>query len=272
MPARSPAAPTEIIRSRQNSQLKNLRRHFLHPAQCGEGLIAIEGEHLVREAKRSGLRMETLFVREDWAARADWNEFGAAQIVTVAVDAFNHACATEAPQGVAALVQRTKWSLEDLFRADNALFLVLDGLQDPGNLGTIIRSAEAFGTTGILLTPGTVHPWNQKVLRASAGSSFRLPVVSLESERKLEQLRERGILMYATAAQAGASIQEFAFERPIAFVIGNEGAGISETVLRFCSGTIRIPCGGPVESLNAAVAASILLYEASHQPIVRRNS
>jgi RNA methyltransferase, TrmH family len=263
MHARSAAALAEVIRSRQNSQLKTLRRHLLDPAHSNDGQIAIEGEHLVREAMRSRLRIGTLFVREDWAERADWSACGAALTMTVGVDAFNYACVTEAPQGVAALIEAPRWTLDERLQTKDALLLVLDGLQDPGNLGTIIRSAEAFGAACILLTPGTVHPWNQKVLRASAGSSFRLPVIPLKSESAIEQLREIGIPMLAAAAHAGVSIQHADIERPVAFVIGNEGAGISQAVLRFCSGTIHIPCSGPVESLNAAVAASILLYEAS---------
>lgn len=271
MHTRSTAAPSEPIRSRHNSQLKNLRRHFQHPAQCDDGQIAIEGEHLVQEAVRSGLRIETLFIREDWTARAEWNTWWIAQTVRVSVDVFNHACATETPQGVAALVQAPQWTLEGLLRTDELLLLIIAGLQDPGNLGTIIRSTEAFGATGMLLTPGTVHPWNQKVLRASAGSSFRLPVVLLESERLLERLRVKGVTFYATAPDGDATIQDTNLRSPVALVIGNEGAGISQAVLRICSETIRIPCSAPVESLNAAVAASVLLYEISRQSAARRN-
>lgn len=258
------AASTETIRSRQNARLKDLRQRLLRPGDSGDGLIAIEGEHLLHEAARSGLRIGTLFLREDRVAK-EWLEFGKFPIFTVSVDAFNHACATESPQGIAALVEAPQWSFDSLIGIKNHRLVVLAGLQDPGNVGTIIRTAEAFGATGVLLTPGSVNPWSQKVLRASAGSSFRLPVVLLEDIAHLQRLREKPIHLYACAANAGDSLLQADLRVPLAIVIGNEGAGIPEEVLRYCSSTVHIPCPGAVESLNAGVAAAILLYEASRQ-------
>ncbi len=248
-----------MIRSRQNARLKDLRRRLLRPGDAGDGLIAIEGEHLLQEAMRSGLRVDTLFLRED---RAAWLDVGEVARFMVAADAFDHACATESPQGVAALVEIPRWTVDSLLRVEAPRLVVLAGLQDPGNVGTIVRTAEAFGATGVLLTPGSVHPWNHKVLRASAGSCFRLPVIALEN---IAWLRRAGISLFACAADAGDSIFDADLGGRFGFVIGNEGAGISDDVLALCSGSIHIPCPGPVESLNAGVAAAILLYEASRQ-------
>lgn len=266
MTPRLAAAPAETIRSRQNGRLKNLRQRFLRSDRTEDGLIAIEGEHLLEEAVRSGLRIDTLFLRED---RELTNELLLGNPLTffVATDAFDYACATESPQGVAALIEAPRWSLDALLQVANPVLLVLAGLQDPGNVGTIIRTAEAFGATGILLTPGTVHPWNQKVLRASAGSSFRLPVIFLDEDALLERLRAKSIPLYATSPQAETSLVNASLKPPLAFVIGNEGAGIPMSVLGYCSGAIHISYSGPVESLNAAVAASILLYEISRQSV-----
>ncbi|MHB1959131.1 MAG: TrmH family RNA methyltransferase, partial [Acidobacteriaceae bacterium] len=125
--------------------------------------------------------------------------------------------------------------------------------------------AEAFAATGVLTTPGSVSPWNQKALRASAGSSFRLPIASLGDALLLRRLTEKQIPIYACIAEAGTSIFEANLRGPMAFVVGNEGAGISEEILSFCRATLHIPCPGNVESLNAAIAASIVLYEASRQ-------
>lgn len=269
MPRPLAETPAETIRSRQNVRLKDLRRRVLRSGDDGDGLIAIEGEHLLEEAARSGLRIDTIFLREDRFPRKDqrterkWP--GDPQMFTVAADAFNHACATESPQGVAALVERPQWSLDRVLGGGETLLMVLAGLQDPGNVGTILRSAEAFGAAGVLLTPGSVHPWNQKVLRASAGSSFRLPTIALEEVGMLARLGENGIPLYGCSARNGVSIADRDLRGAGAFVIGNEGAGIPEDVLRFCSGVVHIPCPGAVESLNAAVAASILLYEAARQ-------
>ena len=258
-------ASTEILRSRQNARLKDLRQRLLHPGSASDGLIAIEGEHLVQEAARSGLRIHAIFVREDWIERVGAWKQGMPPISVVAADAFNHACATESPQGIAAVVEAPQWSFKMLLDAANPLLVVLAGLQDPGNVGAIVRTAEAFGATGILLLPGTVTPWNQKVLRASAGSVFRLPTVQLEDASLLTKLRDRGIALYACATHGGISMEASDLRKPAALVIGNEGAGIADSVLALCSGALHIPCPGPVESLNAAVAASILLYEASRQ-------
>jgi TrmH family RNA methyltransferase len=252
----------ELLRSRQNTRLKDLRQRLLRPAR--DGLIAIEGEHLLQEAIHSNLRIDTVFLREDRADNAGWIP-STPEIYTVTADAFNHACTTESPQGIAALVQVPQWSFDAILHADKPRFVILAGLQDPGNVGTIIRSAEAFGANGILLTPGSVHPWNQKVLRASAGSSFRLPVVTLEKLSQLQQLHAAGVQLYACAADGEEAIPSSNLSGTFGFVIGNEGAGIPKEIVSLCTGTLHIPCSGPVESLNAAVAAAILLYEASRQ-------
>jgi TrmH family RNA methyltransferase len=265
MPDFVASVSAEIIRSRQNARLKDLRQRLLHPAVGEDGLIAIEGDHLLQEAERSSLRFDTVFLREDRFAETGWHFPSHVKVLTVAADAFDHACATDAPQGIAALVKAPQWTLDSLLAADEPRLLILAGLQDPGNLGTIIRSAEAFAASGVLLTPGSVSLWNQKALRASAGSSFRLPIVSLANVSLLRTLAEKRIPMYACVADAGASIVDTDLRGPIAFIIGNEGAGIPNEILAFCDGSLHVPCPGHVESLNAAIAASIVLYEASRQ-------
>ena len=265
MPDFVASASAEIIRSRQNARLKDLRQRLLHPAIGADGLIAIEGDHLLHEAERSGLRFDTVFLREDRVAERDHAFPSHVKVLTVAADAFDHACATDSPQGIAALVKAPEWTLESLLAVSEPRIVILAGLQDPGNVGTIIRSAEAFAASGVVLTPGSVSPWNQKALRASAGSSFRLPVVSVADVSLLQGLAGKHIPTYACVADAGASISNSDLRGPIAFVIGNEGAGISDEILSFCDASLHVPCPGHVESLNAAIAASIVLYEASRQ-------
>ncbi len=265
MPNPVASATAEMIRSRQNVRLKDLRQRLRRPALDPDRLIALEGDHLVNEARRSGLRFDTLFLREDRLTENVGSSIHYAQVIAVAADAFNHACATDSPQGIAALVEAPLWTLESVLQADHPHIIILAGLQDPGNVGTIIRSAEAFAATGVLLTPGSASPWNQKALRASAGSSFRLPVVSLEDATLLQRLPEKRIPLVACVARAGESLFRADLRDPIAFVIGNEGAGIPQEILRLCQQTIHVPCPGNVESLNAAIAASILLCEAARQ-------
>jgi RNA methyltransferase, TrmH family len=177
---------------------------------------------------------------------------------------------TQTPQGLAALVVPPIWTMEDALPADTAaLVVVAAGLQDPGNLGTLIRSAQAFGATGVLTTPGTVSEWNQKALRASAGAVFRVPVVGVTLD-ELVALKGRGVRLFAAVADdplggGAASIASVDLTQGCAVMIGNEGAGLASELLEIVDMRITIPTPGNVESLNAAIAGSLLLYEASRQ-------
>ena len=143
--------------------------------------------------------------------------------------------------------------------------LAVTGIQDPGNLGTILRSAEAFEAAGVLLGEGTVSALNWKVVRASAGSVFRLPVVKTHLEETLKQLREHGIELVATSSHKGTPLQAAALGGPVAIFIGSEGAGLPSDLLKEMDEIIGIPHSSKVESLNAGVAASIVLYEVARQ-------
>jgi TrmH family RNA methyltransferase len=145
------------------------------------------------------------------------------------------------------------------------LFLLLAGVQDPGNLGTILRSAEAFGASGVVSLPGTVHAWNAKAVRASAGSVFRVPVIAAKAEECFAQLRAHGVTIWTSTARGAEAANRADLRKPAAFVIGNEGNGVPAELAAQADGAITIPCPGPIESLNAAVAASVLLYETSRQ-------
>ena len=138
-------------------------------------------------------------------------------------------------------------------------------MQDPGNLGTLIRTAEAFAATGFITLPGTVSPWNQKALRASAGSVFRLPVIASTEDEIFPALASRDIAILAAVATHADLLSHHDLTRPTVLILGNEGSGIPPEILRRATARITIPTPGPVESLNAAIAGSILLYEASRQ-------
>ena len=149
--------------------------------------------------------------------------------------------------------------------------LVLAGLQDPGNLGTILRSAEAFGATGVISLPGTVSPWNPNALRASAGSVFRVPFIDSTPDDCFARLRAAGFRILTTAVHGAQPATSVHLDGPIALLIGNEGNGVPADLASRCDAAITIPTPGPVESLNAAVAASILLYLASRQRAAHAN-
>jgi TrmH family RNA methyltransferase len=145
------------------------------------------------------------------------------------------------------------------------MIVVLAGLQDPGNLGTILRSAEAFGADGVVSLPGTVSAWNPKAVRASAGSVFRVPIVAANEVDAMARLREAGVKIIATTVHGAKPVDIQFLSEPVALLIGNEGQGVPADLISKADGVVTIPCPGPVESLNAAVATSVLLYEASRQ-------
>jgi TrmH family RNA methyltransferase len=175
---------------------------------------------------------------------------------------------TETPQPVAALVRPPTWTWADLSTqrtGASALIVVLAGIQDPGNLGTILRSAEAFGANGVVCLPETVNAWNSKAVRASAGSVFRVPVLNVAEEEVIKQLRTAGVRLLTTAIDGAEDANTADLAGPVALIIGNEGNGVPAELAAKADGAVTIPCPGPVESLNAAVAASVLLYEAARQ-------
>jgi TrmH family RNA methyltransferase len=240
---------------------------FRRAELTSQGECAIEGVKLLEEALRSGLDLDTVFFCEAARLLADKllpqiNSHTETLILPNAL--FKSIVPSDAPQGVAALLKLRTFTAEQLLaRSSDGPFVVAAGLQDPGNLGTILRSAEAFGAAGIFLTEGTVSPYNSKVLRGSAGSIFRLPFLQISSAELIPLLRARGVRLIATSSHQGTPLPKFSWTLPLAIFIGNEGAGLPRELLREMDETLVIPQAAQVESLNAGVAASIVLYEAA---------
>jgi TrmH family RNA methyltransferase len=256
------------VDSRQNARVKELRHAFAEGAPSSHGEVAIEGMHLVEEAIRSGLRLGTVFFSESARERVhkllpQLSSHTESLLLPDAV--FASAVPSETPQGVAALVRVKSFAVEEIWQSSPALLVITAGLQDPGNLGTIIRSAEAFGVTGLLLGERTVSPWNWKAIRASAGSLFRLPSAKIELAKALDEVKTRGIRLLATSSHKGTAVAHVDLRGPVAFVIGSEGGGVPKDVLAQADEIVAIPQSSRVESLNAGVATSILLYEAARQ-------
>ena len=167
--------------------------------------------------------------------------------------------ATESPQGILIVADIPALQPDDVQPAAGALVLVLDGVQDPGNFGTLVRAADAFRATAVLALPGTVDPWNPKSVRAAAGSSYRVPILSMGTEAALDWLRRHGMTILVADA-AGEPVQRLPASSRTALVVGNEGAGVSEAWRAAADAVVAVPTPGPVESLNVAVATGILLY------------
>jgi TrmH family RNA methyltransferase len=269
--------PLRIVQSKQNPRLKQLRRALARPlgdAEAGGRMLAgIEGPNLLKEALRAGLHIECVFVAEGSERLLDGMALSAQTDILVTPAGLLHASlATETPQAVAALIEPPNWTWEHVLdpqRKGETLVVVLAGLQDPGNLGTILRSAEAFQADGVISLPGTVHAWNAKVIRASAGSVFRMPVLEASAELAIERLHKAGVKIWTTTASGALRADLADLAEATALLIGNEGNGVPPDLAARSDGAVTIPCPGPVESLNASVAASVLLYEAERQRSVR---
>ncbi len=268
--------PTEVdtrlrtITSRQNALVKDLRKAFSRGEPTPDGSLAIEGVRVIEEAIRSGLRFQAIMFSQSGrghAARLLPQISAHTEALLLPDDVFASAVSTESPQGVAALVKLRPAKLDDLLqKVDEDLLLAgIAGLQDPGNLGTIIRSAEAFGARGVLLGEKTVSHFNPKVARASAGSLFREPLVPVNLAESIQALKQHGVQVFATSSHKGVPLPQADFSGPCMIVIGNEGAGVPPEILAAADDLITIPHSPRVESLNAGIAASIVLYEAARQ-------
>jgi TrmH family RNA methyltransferase len=234
-------------------------------------LIAVEGEHLLDEAMRSGMVFKTIFLSES-GTPPDWTPRGI-EVIHLPDEVFSSVVDTRSPQGVAALLVPPVWDLDAAIAKFPGgripLLLIAAGVQDPGNLGTLIRSAEAFGASAVLTTAGTVSEWNQKALRASAGSVFRMPVAAITAD-ELAALKSRGLRVFAAVAgdpQAATplAVAEADLTQACGLMVGNEGSGLTAELLQIADARVTIPMPGRIESLNAGVAGSLLLYEASRQ-------
>lgn len=248
-----------VITSKSNERVKALREGFRGKASRPGELVSLEGPKLLEEALRSGLLVEAYFVSEGMEAVAPQSAGGMLHVLSK--DVFESAVETRAPQGIAALVripaERTV-ALETLQGAS----LLVENVQDPGNLGTLLRSAEAFGAEAVFLAGNTANPWSPKVMRASAGSVFRVPMVRVHSFR---DMAGQQLAIYAAVAQQAfaSSLVETRLQFPCVLIVGNEGAGLSHEAMKLATDKVWIPCA--TESLNAGVAGSLLLYEAMRQ-------
>ena len=257
------------IEGRHNALVKELRQAFARAERTEDGSCAIEGLRIVEEATRSGLRFRAIFFKESAQNLAErlLPQIGANVDTLLLPDKlFDATVPSETPQGVAALVRMKEFSLGDILeRLQVGPVVVLAGLQDPGNLGTILRSAEAFGAGGVLLGEGTVSPFNPKVVRASAGSVFRLPVARAKLSGALGLMKERSLRRVATASHKGTPLAQANLSGPLAIFVGSEGTGLSRELIKEMDEIVAIPQAPQVESLNVGVATSIVLYELMRQ-------
>lgn len=259
-----------LIDSPQNPLIKRLRSLHSQKGRQEEGAYLAEGPSVVAEALMYAPGIEAVLWCEALADGeadeiADAAEQAGIRVHELSQRAFETISDTQTPQGVAAVLGIMPASLADVDVADGGCVLVLHDLRDPGNLGTMIRSADAFGARGVILSGECADPYAPKVVRASAGSMFHLPIVEADWAQVVPWAREAGVKLYA-ADGAGTHIAgKVGIPKRVALVIGNEGHGLPQSVLHDADYAVRIPMSGRAESLNAAVAASVLLFEAQRQ-------
>lgn len=265
----------EPIRSVNNPRVKDWSGLQQKKGRDAAGAFLVEGAHLVTEALRSAFEVpEVLYVpgsaaAEEVRAAVSPNDAGGAAWIAVSEQVMQKIADTRTPQGVAAVVRKREGALSEWLRGTPAGPLVaIDAIQDPGNLGTVIRSADASGAAGVLIGNGTVDLYNPKTIRATMGSLFHVPVVRCDLPDALPHLKSSGVKVVATMLSASSrSVYETELSGPVCFVFGNEGAGVSPAVAALADETVIIPMRGGAESLNVAMAATVLLFEALRQRV-----
>lgn len=256
-----------VITSRQHEVVRTYRR----VARGDRTLALIDGWHLLQEAVSAGMPVvEIATARVDLPPAIQSLLAGAARggtrLVDVSSNVMEAMSPVRTPSGVVALVQRRETSWSAWRSSSTPLVLVAVGLQDPGNAGALVRASEAGGASAVVLAGEAADPWSWKALRASMGSTFRMPVVrDTDVARTFRTLRGEGLRLVATAPRAAQSMYECDLRAPTAIVLGAEGAGLDRVWLDEADATMRIPMRAPVESLNVAVAAALAVYEATRQ-------
>lgn len=258
-----------MINSSSNRQIKNLiQLQKQAKARKEQGLFVTEGMKMYREVPHE--RLVKTYVSESFYNREENRKFleeaGSGEVEILSDHVFGMAADTKTPQGILCLVRQMQYGLSDLLEEENPLLLLLEDIQDPGNLGTIFRTAEGAGVTGIIMSSQTADIYNPKTVRSTMGSLYRMPFLRVkEFEGILQELKKRRIRTYAAHLEGSVNYTAADYTKGSAFMIGNEGNGLSEKMASMADAYIKIPMCGQLESLNAAVAAAILMYEARRQ-------
>ena len=258
------------ITSGANPLLKTFRRG-LAEGVTRQGWLAVEGPFLVEEALRAreAAGVHSVLVSEEGLERLKSlveRLPAEAEVARVSDQLFRGVAQTESPQGIAALVELRRPALDAVLRTPNVLLLVACGLQDPGNLGTILRSAQAFGASALITLEGTVSPFNPKAMRASSGAVFHVPsFAGTDANGLFKKLRTARVRIAAADRQSPSRVSDSDLRGSIAILIGQEAAGLSPEISRQAQMLVSVPIRAGMDSLNAATAASIILYEAARQ-------
>lgn len=256
-----------MITSSSNQQMKNIAMLMKKAkARREQGIFVVEGKKMCKEAPEGWI--EKVYVSESFLTEPDAQEILADKDYEVVSDSvFKSISDTQTPQGILCLVRMPQYELSDVIRGEDTHLLILESIQDPGNLGTMLRTGEGAGITGVIMNQTTVDLFNPKTIRSTMGSIYRVPYyVTSDLKDTVGQLRKKyGIGVYAAHLRGTMQYDEPSYCEGTAFLIGNEGNGLSDEIAELADTYIRIPMEGEVESLNAAVSAALLMYETNRQ-------
>lgn len=253
-----------MITSTSNPQIKNLiLLGKKSKARKEQGVFLVEGRKMFQEAPKEWLT--DIYVSESFEAENQMilqeMEY---EVLTEHV--MKAASDTQTPQGILCVMKQPRWELCDILKKKEPCVLLLESIQDPGNLGTMVRTGEGAGIDGIIVNNSTVDIFNPKTIRSTMGSIYRVPVyMAADFSEVIGELKQRGMFVYAGHLKGGVSYDEPDYRKSTGFLIGNEGNGLSEETSKLSDAYIRIPMEGKVESLNAAIAATLLMYEINRQ-------
>ncbi len=255
-----------MITSMANAQVKQLVvLGKKGKERAKQGLFVVEGKKMLKEAPKEWIKK--IYIAEFFSPETGFLEqFVGFAMETLSDAVFQAVSDTKTPQGILGVLEMPKWDLQKMFSDSNACFLLLEGIQDPGNLGTMLRMGEAAGVTAVIADKTTADVFHPKTVRSTMGSVYRMPFFAVEDfHEMLFSLKRQGIAIYAACLQGKRMYDEPDYKGNCAFLIGNEGNGLKGDTLALADEWIRIPMEGSAESLNAAVAAAVLAYEANRQ-------
>ncbi len=255
-----------MITSTSNPQVKRLLQlQKKSRARNEEGVFLVEGLRMFSEVPKE--RVEKVYISETLYNRKKLEQnLDDFPLEILSDHVFEHVSDTKTPQGILCIVRRKKYDIDELLKIKNPHFVVLDNLQDPGNLGTIVRTAEGAGVDAVFLSKESVDIYNPKTIRSTMGSVYRMPVLYIEDLLDLlKTFQEKGVKSYAAHLEGKNSYDKEDYQSGTAILIGNEGSGLREEVAKAADIWVQIPMKGCVESLNAAVAASVLMFEVARQ-------
>jgi len=257
----------EIISSEKNEKIKYLKKIYRKKGRKRRGKFILEGYRILMQYLDTGLEPETVFITPAFASSPEGEKLSgllkSGELIYLSESLLKRIADTISPQGVIAVVDKPDYRVEEIFRGAE-LLLLLDRIQDPGNMGTIIRTAVAAGVDGIIILKGSVDIYNLKVLRSTMGAIFNIPIISdlaLADFMDCYQELAGNFQLVSTILQAGQYYNEPDYNEPLILVVGNEAGGIREEIIGSSDLTVKLPLIGEIDSLNVAVAAGVVLYK-----------